>query len=87
MVTGLVAGKPVIATKTVGTKDYIVNGENGILVSPSDCKELARSMISIVDNPEARRVLGGRAFEFAHQNLRDEPHFHHLIRILDGVAS
>lgn len=87
LVTGLVAGIPVIATRSVGTVDYISDNENGLLVSPSNSKELAKVMSSILDDTVHRQMLADGGLVFAKNNLTDEVHFRHLVRILDRVTS
>ncbi len=41
-------GKPVIATETVGTIDYIQSGINGILVPPDDSNALAKAISQLM---------------------------------------
>ena len=37
-------GKPVVATRVVGTADYVRDGENGLLVEPGDAAALAQAI-------------------------------------------
>lgn len=54
-------GKPVITTRTAGTVDYIVNGENGILVEPGNPDELRERMKEVASDLELRLRLGKNA--------------------------
>jgi glycosyltransferase involved in cell wall biosynthesis len=61
-------GKPVIATETVGTVDYVQSGENGLLVPPGDAKALAAAMQRLHDDPELRAHLRERGLESARRH-------------------
>ena len=64
-------GKPVIATETIGTVDYIQSGENGLLVPPGDAKALATAMRRLSKDSELRAHLRERGLEVAgHHTFR-----------------
>lgn len=48
----------VVAYESGGVTDTIVHGETGILVSPGDTAALARSLDSLLQDPERRQGLG-----------------------------
>jgi glycosyltransferase involved in cell wall biosynthesis len=52
--------KPVIASKVGGNPYRIKNGDNGLLVSPSDPKMLADAMTTLLTNKELREQMGKR---------------------------
>lgn len=54
-------GKAVIATRTVGTVDYVEHGVNGILVPPSDPEALRAAIAMLRSTPGLRESLGARA--------------------------
>ncbi|OAS22009.1 glycosyltransferase [Methylobacterium platani] len=54
----MMLGKPVVATRAAGTEDYVVEGENGLLVPPADPDALAAALAALWDDPEARTRLG-----------------------------
>lgn len=56
-------GKPVIATKTLATVDYIESGDNGILVPPGDPPSLAAAIRQLSGDPELRAHLSKRGLE------------------------
>lgn len=79
-------GKPVIATRSGGLADVVVDGETGLLVAPGDPHDLREAMQSLLDNVEQREHMGVLAkqhvvkfqaqsvvsdFEQAYQNLLD----------------
>jgi len=52
------AGKPVIAGRSGGVQDAVIEGLNGLLVNPEDISEIASAIIKLADNPELRQKLG-----------------------------
>ena len=56
-------GKPVIATNTVGTEDYIKHGTTGILIPPEDSKALRKALLDFMENPSFYSSLSERALE------------------------
>jgi hypothetical protein len=50
-------GKTVVATDSLGTRDYIINGETGFLVPPRDAFALQKTLIALwSDDQELNRV-------------------------------
>lgn len=56
-------GKPVVATRAVGTADYVRDGENGLLVEPNDAPALADAIERLLRNPDLARRLAATALE------------------------
>lgn len=56
-------GKPVIATETVGTVDYVDSGENGLLTPPGDAAALASAIRSLSEDPALRARFSKRGLE------------------------
>ncbi len=56
-------GKPVIATETVGTLDYVQSGENGLLVPPGDAAALASAIQSLSGDAALRARFSKRGLE------------------------
>ena len=54
-------GKPVVATRAVGTVDYVRDGENGLLVAPGDAAALAEAIERLLRNPDLARRLAAAA--------------------------
>jgi glycosyltransferase involved in cell wall biosynthesis len=50
MLEAMALGKPVIATNTVGTKDYILDGVNGLLVPPYDVGAMENAIKILLNN-------------------------------------
>jgi glycosyltransferase involved in cell wall biosynthesis len=54
-------GLPVIATRSPGLADYVVDGVTGILVEPGDTAGLRNAVIYLLANPEEARRMGRNA--------------------------
>ncbi len=53
----MVAGTPVVAARGGGTLDYIKDGNTGLLFEEGDYKELARNIISLLDDKSLRSSI------------------------------
>lgn len=62
-------GKPVIAGRSGGVSDAVVNNQNGLLIDPENISEIARAIKTLVDNPEERIRLGKIGRERAINNF------------------
>ena len=51
-------GKPVVAGRSGGTADSVVDGVTGFLVDPHDCEGLAASLRRLLSSPDLRHRLG-----------------------------
>jgi len=56
-------GKPHIATDVGGVSEFVVDGETGILVPPSDPQKLADAISNLLEKPELVAGLGKNAKE------------------------
>lgn len=54
------AGKPVIAGRSGGVRDAVIDGENGLLVDPENTDEIARVIIKLGKDQKLRKELGER---------------------------
>ncbi|NMB48410.1 glycosyltransferase family 4 protein [Candidatus Kuenenbacteria bacterium] len=52
------AGKPVIAGKSGGASEAVIDGETGILVDPENHEEIAGAIIKLFNNKELARKMG-----------------------------
>lgn len=54
-------GKPVIATSTVGTEDYLVDGRNGLLVPPGSHEALRQAINRVLTNESLEHSIAVEA--------------------------
>ena len=50
-------GLPVVATKIRGSSDMVANGENGVLLSPSDSKGFAQAILQLMDTSVCKKMF------------------------------
>jgi len=62
---GMAAGKPVVATKTGGIPEIIEHGKNGILVEPSNPKQLGNAIVAIMQDQNLAKKLSKNAISRA----------------------
>ena len=56
-------GKPVIATCTTGTEDYIEDGKTGLLVPPENVPSLRQAIECLINDPVLHSAMAKRALE------------------------
>ncbi|MFA4941760.1 MAG: glycosyltransferase family 4 protein [Patescibacteria group bacterium] len=52
------AGKPVIAGKSGGVGDAVIDGKNGLLVDPKNYEEISTAIFDLIKNEDKRKKLG-----------------------------
>jgi hypothetical protein len=82
-VNAMAMAKPVIATDTLGIRDYIEDGTTGVLVPPGDLRALTDALRWAVDpaNRDEVRLMGERARAAALKRLRPEDYVGGLVTI------
>jgi glycosyltransferase involved in cell wall biosynthesis len=78
-------GRPVIATRCMGTEDYIESGQTGVLVPLGSAPELSRAIQELWDDEPLRRRLGANAQRHAAEHFSDEAAGKALGLILDEL--
>ena len=76
LIQGMALETPVVATRCIGTEDYIEDGETG------DASDLARVLEELRSDPEETRRLATRGRQFAEEHFRDRA----SSRLLDELA-
>ena len=64
LLEGASCGKPLVATEVPGSRELVVDGENGFLVPPGDAKVLANAIQRLLEEPHLARRFGQRAREY-----------------------
>lgn len=59
----MAVGKPVIATRTGGIPELVLDGETGILVEPSNVRELANAMIKLANDKEKMSLFSANGMK------------------------
>lgn len=63
VVEGMVAGKPVIATRGGGVPEIVLDGETGYLVPMGDSEAMAKALCVLLSDPVAAKTMGERGRE------------------------
>ncbi|MCK6629309.1 MAG: glycosyltransferase family 4 protein [Anaerolineae bacterium] len=69
IIEGLATGTAVVATNDGGVADIITPGVNGMLVTPGDDSEMARTIEELAHNPTLRAKLGQAGYEHVKENF------------------
>ena len=69
IVEGMLAGRPVVATRAGGALEIIEEGVTGRLVEPNDPGALATAIQSLLSEPEAAAAMAQRGQEFARKRF------------------
>lgn len=59
-------GRPVVGTRVGGIPEVVTDGKTGFLVERGDVQALARKLVTLIDDPVQRRVLGAAGREKVH---------------------
>lgn len=80
VVEGMLAGRPVVATRAGGVLEIIEDGQTGLLVAPGDAGALARAVERLLAAPEEARRLAAAGQAVARQRFS-------LARMLDEIET
>jgi glycosyltransferase involved in cell wall biosynthesis len=68
LLEGAAMAKPLVATKVIGCREVVVDGETGLLCAPRDAADLARKLQRIIEmGPDARATMGARGRRMVEQ--------------------
>ena len=87
IVEALRMGRPLVATRAVGSVDYIVDGESALLVEASDPIELKRAILQLWNDFALRQMLSRNALIYAEATLSDEVAASKLSQLLCDIGS
>ena len=79
-------GKPVVATRTPGLDDYVVNGETGVLVPHDDRDAIADALVELLKDSDRRAELGAEARRRALAHFSTQAQARRLAAVLDMVV-
>ncbi len=85
VVEAMTLGRPVIATRCIGTEDYILHDKTGVLVEPQSVDSLAGAIDRLWNDEPKRADLGISARDYARTHFSDEAVAAELTGILDAL--
>lgn len=77
---------PCVASNVGGVPSLIINGENGILVTPKDVQSLKYALESLCRNPELRQLLGKKARKTIEQGFTWQKRSIQIIELYENLA-
>jgi hypothetical protein len=80
-------GKPVIVTDTMGVREYVDDGDTGLIVPPADARALTAALEWVLDRQNAAEVeaMARRGREAALTRFTPDAYIESLIAVLDRV--
>ena len=72
VIEGMVAGKPVVATRGGGVLEIVEHGVTGLLVPMGEADPMANAILTLLQEPERGRAMGRRARERVLQHFTIE---------------
>jgi len=79
-------GRAVIATRSPGLLDYIIDGESGILVEPGDIKSWREAIQYLLSHPKEAHRMGQNGRQRVEQELNLDVYVERLANILEPSA-
>ena len=79
--------KPVIGTKSGGTKEIIKEEFNGFLYEPGDHEQLAEKIEFLIENRSKIREFGENAFKFVKKNFTKGKYGGQIYEVLKGLKN
>jgi glycosyltransferase involved in cell wall biosynthesis len=80
-------GKPVLATRTEGPCEIVVDGVTGFLVADDDAEEMARKIVEMFGPGVDRRQMGQAAARRARELFSAAEHARKVEEVLDGLLA
>lgn len=85
--TSMRMGVATVATRCVGTVDYLRDGETGVLVPPGDARALRRAIEALWCDDALRRRIAAAGRRHADEHFSDEAAGRHLAEAIDEVLA
>lgn len=77
--------KPVIATNTIGTRDYIIHKKTGLLTSSKSVLELQEAIDALWNDETLRNSISSEAHSYVAEKLNHKKTAERLIQILNSI--
>ncbi|NLP60432.1 glycosyltransferase family 4 protein [Paraburkholderia sacchari] len=87
VVEGMLAQRPVVASRDGGVKEIVEHGKSGLLCTPGDAQELACTISALCDDETLRERLAQNGLAVARERFGKEQYVEAVGRVLDGVVT
>ncbi len=82
----LARGVPVVASDVGGVREWLINGQTGLLVPPANARAIAEAVNRLLDSPHLRLAMGHRGIELITQKFNCQSHVSRLVGIYQEAA-
>jgi len=72
LIEATAVGRPIITTAMPGCRECVINGYNGLLIPPKNIAELARAMLTLIQDNNMRLEFGVNSRKLAEQQFSIE---------------
>ncbi len=79
-------GKPIIGTRSGGTKELIIDGFNGLFYSPGNYSELAEKIRYLIENPDISKLLGENAKNLAFSKFTFDRYLDEMSSVIQELS-
>ncbi|NUM47269.1 MAG: glycosyltransferase family 4 protein [Anaerolineales bacterium] len=76
-------GKPAVVTRTPGIKEYVVDGETGLFVTPGDATHLRETILSLWDDTHTQQRLGTNARQAVYEQMNLDIYVNQITSIME----
>ena len=87
IVEAMLAGRPVVATRTGGVPEVVADGETGVLVPPDDARALGDALEALRRDAARATTLARRGIVHARQHFSRDAMLAGVRRVIDEVAA
>ncbi|CAG9250175.1 Glycosyltransferase involved in cell wall bisynthesis [Paraburkholderia unamae] len=87
VVEGMLAQRPVVASRDGGVTEIVEHGKSGLLCTPGDAKELAATITKLHDDAALRDRLAVQGLETARERFGKQQYVEAVERVLDDVVA
>jgi glycosyltransferase involved in cell wall biosynthesis len=87
VVEGMLAQRPVVASRDGGVTEIVEDGKSGLLCTPGDAKELAATIARLHDDAALRERLAAQGLETARERFGKQQYVEAVERVLDDVVA
>ena len=84
LMEAMAVGRPVVATRTGGTSEIVIDEETGLLFGPGSADELAERVNRILGNPEMARSFGLAGRRRVETRFAREQHFSEMFALYEA---
>lgn len=85
LIEAMACGKPVIATRVGGISEVISHGENGLLIEPANSEDLAKALITLINDKEIRMKMGKLGRKVAEEEYSIDVIARRTLRVYENV--